>query len=241
MDNNREEYNSDNLAYNLVPETPVDVSYSSVLLKFPVEQKYIYSFFKRLIDITISLIFLILLSPLLLLIAVFIKQETPGSVIFKQTRVGRYGKPFTIYKFRTMVKDAPSEKATSDFKDAKNYITKTGAFLRKTSMDELPQFFNILIGNMSCIGPRPLVLSEESVHMLRRSRGIYNLKPGVTGLAQINGRDLVTWEDKVDYDERYLKAFSFKTDMDIFAKTAYVVLTRKGIVDGADKPELPSY
>lgn len=240
MNNNQEDYNPDNLAYKLVQETPA-VSYTPVLLQFPVRQKYVYSFFKRLIDITVSLIFLVLLSPLMLLTAVFIKLETPGSIIFKQTRVGRYGKPFTIYKFRTMVKDAPSEMATSEFKDAKKYITKTGAVLRKTSMDELPQFFNILIGNMTCIGPRPLVLSEERVHTLRLSRGIYNLKPGVTGLAQINGRDLVTPEDKVDYDERYLKSFSFKTDIEIFAKTVYVVLTRKGIVDGADKSKPPSF
>ncbi len=225
-------YNSDSSAYNDLEKEPSAFSKASSLVILPAKKRYAYAYFKRFFDIIISLILIPLLLPFLLIVSLLVKISSPGKVIFKQKRIGQYGKPFTIYKFRTMKEDAPSETATSAFNDADKYITKIGRFLRRTSIDELPQIFNILLGEMSLIGPRPLVVTEKEIHTLRLARSVYNIKPGVTGLAQISGRDLVKPIQKVEYDEKYLTSLSFSTDIKIFAKTIYIVIARKGNIDG---------
>jgi O-antigen biosynthesis protein WbqP len=132
--------------------------------------------------------------------------------------------------------EAPSDVATAKLKDSNKYITRMGKFLRKTSLDELPQLFNILKGEMSFIGPRPLVLSEDEIHAARLQKGIYSLRPGLTGLAQINGRDLLNSEKKIVYDEQYLKTISFKTDFIIAFKSIYMVLKHQNVVEGRNSP-----
>lgn len=198
----------------------------------PAESIGMYRYIKRFFDILMALF----ASPFILLLSAFIapliKFSSPGKVLFRQTRVGQNGKTFIIYKFRTMTESAPSEMATRDFWNSDQYITRIGRFLRCTSLDELPQIFNVLIGDMSFIGPRPLVVSEEEIHFLRLSKGVYRLKPGITGLAQISGRDCVEPEEKVRMDEEYLRAFSFRTDAKIYLETISAVLCQKGFSDG---------
>lgn len=223
-------YSSENSVY--LENDSSALSQTPNLVIFPPKKRYVYPFIKRFFDIILSAVSIPLLSPLLFTIALFVKISSPGEIIFKQTRMGQYGKTFTLYKFRTMTMDAPPEMATSKFNNANQYISKIGKYLRRTSLDELPQLFNILIGNMALIGPRPLILAEKEIHDLRLSRGVYNLKPGITGLAQISGRDLVKPDEKVGYDEKYLYSFSFITDLKIFFKTVYIVFTHKGIADG---------
>ena len=232
-------YNRESSAYDENQESRSTIRVAPAYITLPKETSSFYSFVKRLFDIVLALIFIPLLSPLLLLVCLLIRVSSPGEAIFKQTRVGQYGKPFQIYKFRTMTVNAPPEMATQKFIDADQYVTRVGKILRRTSLDELPQLINILMGDMSLIGPRPLVPCEKEIHKLRLARNIYSLKPGITGLAQINGRDLVKPEEKVDLDERYLKSFSLHTDVKIFFKTIYVVLSRKGILDGCQRKKEP--
>lgn len=174
---------------------------------------------------------LLLLLPLFLLLALIIKLTSTGSIIFSQKRVGQYGQVMNIYKFRTMSAKAPNSKATSDFSDAPEYITKFGKFLRATSLDELPQLFNVLKGDMSIIGPRPLILDEIFVHKLRKENDVYLIKPGITGLAQVNGRDFLNAEDKVNFDAQYLHNMSLYLDLKIFIKSIIVVFKRQGSLD----------
>lgn len=188
-----------------------------------------YLFFKRLLDIIFSFIALILLSIPFIIISIAIKLDSKGPVIFKQSRYGRYGKPFTILKFRTMYQDAPSAVATGDFKDAQLHVTKVGRILRKASIDELPQLFNVLFGQMSIIGPRPLIVEEEKIHQYRLANQIYMLRPGITGYAQVNGRDDISFEDKMARELEYLHNFSFSMDLKILFKTVYVVFHREGV------------
>lgn len=194
----------------------------------------VYNHIKRVLDIFLALIAVIILSPVLTICAIAIKCDSKGPAIFKQNRIGRGGKAFRVYKFRTMRTDAPSNVATSEMKDANSYITKVGTFLRKTSLDELPQFFNVLKGDMSLIGPRPLVETETEIHEKRKQCGIYSLRPGVTGLAQVSGRDLVSIDEKVQYDREYLETFSLFTDIKIIFRTVGVVLFHKYYAEGSD-------
>lgn len=235
---NNTAYNTDDLIYDEVNKTRSANANAPIYVLFSPKKRFAYAFFKRLFDIILVSIFIPLISPLLLIVSLLVKISSPGKIIFKQTRMGQYGRPFTLYKFRTMAQDAPPDMATSEFRDANRYISKIGKYLRKTSLDELPQLFNILIGNMALIGPRPLVLKESEIHALRLSKGIYNLKPGITGLAQVSGRDLVRPEEKVGYDEEYLNSFSFATDIKIFFKTLHVVFIRKNVVEGSDLYEI---
>ncbi len=197
----------------------------------------IYSYLKRVLDILLALIAVIVLSPVLIACAIAIKCDSKGPAIFKQNRVGKNGDSFRVYKFRTMSTDAPANVATSEMKNANCYITRVGNFLRKTSLDELPQFFNVLKGDMSLIGPRPLVESETEIHEKRMQYGVYSLRPGVTGLAQVSGRDLVTIDEKVQYDREYLESFSLITDIKIIFRTISVVLFHKYYAEGSDLPE----
>lgn len=192
-----------------------------------------YRYVKRLLDILISALALIILSPILLILMLLIRIDSPGSPVFSQTRIGKNAKPFTIYKLRTMKKTAPKSVATSELADATSHITRLGSFLRVASLDELPQFYNILRGDMSLVGPRPLVPEETGVHEQRLRLGAYTVCPGVTGWAQINGRDTLHAGKKAEMDAYYAQNVCFRLDMTILMKTVAYVLTARGIQEGA--------
>ncbi len=192
-----------------------------------------YRFVKRFLDIVLSVITILIIWPFMLILSVWISVDSKGPAIFKQSRVGMHGKIFKIYKFRTMRTDAPSEMATKDLENPFIYITKPGNFLRKTSLDELPQLFNVIKGDMSLVGPRPLIENEGSdIHRLRMDAGVYAVRPGMTGWAQINGRDHVPDEEKVAYDREYAEKLSFAFDAKIIFKTIAVVFKRDGYAEG---------
>lgn len=188
----------------------------------------IYNFIKRIIDIFCSLVGLILFSPVFIVTAILIRIESKGDVIFKQLRVGKNGKTFYIYKFRSMKIDTPTM-ATNDMKNPEMYITKVGKFIRKTSIDELPQLINILMGDMSIVGPRPVIDKETDLINLRKQNKIDVILPGITGWAQINGRDNLGNEEKVKYDKEYLEKRSIKFDLYIMCMTVLKVLKRDDI------------
>ena len=190
-------------------------------------------FFKRLLDIIFSLILTVLLAPFLLLISLLIRLESKGSPIFAQKRVGQHSKPFTIYKFRTMCIDTP-DVPTNEFNDRDQYITKMGKFLRVTSLDELPQLFNILKGDMSFVGPRPPLFSQEELVANRKEQGVDKFKPGITGWAQINGRDDIDDEQKFEYDLYYKRNHSLLLDFKIVLITFLQVIKREGLIENGD-------
>jgi O-antigen biosynthesis protein WbqP len=187
----------------------------------------IYNISKRIIDFVGALCGIVILSPIFIITSILIKVESRGSIIFKQIRVGKDSKPFYIYKFRSMKTDAPNM-ATNDLKNPEVYITRVGKFIRKTSIDELPQLFNILKGDMSIVGPRPVIEKEYDLLQLRRECYVDKIKPGVTGWAQINGRDNLDAEEKVKYDKEYLYNRSIKFDIYILLKTF------KKVIKGSD-------
>lgn len=187
---------------------------------------------KRLFDIVVSFFSLIILSPLFLFIMA-VNYFTPNcKVFFSHERRGRSGKPFRIYKFQTMKNDTPNC-ATGELENPEQYITKFGAFLRKTSMDELPQLWNILKGDMSFVGPRPLISSEIRAHRLRLEYGVYRFRPGLTGWAQINGRDDISLMKKMKLDKEYCDNWSLKLDLIILLRSFGVVAKQKGYQEGA--------
>lgn len=193
------------------------------------DNKYeLYNIAKRTLDIIIASLGLIILSPVLLITAILIKLESKGPIIFKQLRAGKDSNPFYIYKFRSMRIDAPN-KSTNEFKNAEDFITKIGKVIRKTSIDELPQLFNILKGDMSIVGPRPVILKEKDLIQLRKEYNVDSLLPGITGWAQINGRDTIGDMEKVKYDYEYLKSKSIKLDIKIMCMTALKVIKRSDI------------
>lgn len=193
---------------------------------------------KRLLDFVAALALLVVISPFWLLIVLWIRADSPGPAIFKQTRVGLRGKPYTIYKFRTMVRNAEAlmKDKLDKVNDLENFvfqekddprITGSGRFLRKTSLDELPQLLNILIGNMSLVGPRPEVPELVKLYTPQQRRRL-NVLPGVTGLAQVNGRSELTLGETMSYDLDYVRSWSFWLDLKILWKTIFVVFTGKG-------------
>lgn len=188
----------------------------------------IYNFIKRAIDITCSLIGIIVFLPIFIITAVLIRIESRGNVIFKQLRIGKNSKPFYIYKFRSMRIDTPNM-ATNDMKNPEMYITKIGKIIRKTSIDELPQLINILKGDMSIVGPRPVIEKEVDLINLRKKHKVDTVLPGITGWAQINGRDNLGIEEKVTYDKEYLDRRSIKFDLYIMVMTVFKVLKRDDI------------
>lgn len=192
-----------------------------------------YRFIKRALDILCSLAALVLLLPVLLVLLVLIPLDSPGAPIFRQTRLGRGGKPFHIYKLRTMNLSAPHDVATADLSNAENHITRLGRVLRRTSLDELPQLFNILRGDMSLIGPRPLVPNEKDIHELRFACGAYDVRPGLTGWAQVNGRDCVLPEDKARFDGEYARDMNLCLDLKILVFSFFCVVTARGVREGA--------
>ena len=197
----------------------------------------VYRFLKRTADILISGMALLFLTVPFLLIALAVFVDDPGKVFFRQYRVGRYGKRFKIYKFRSMKLNTPKYMSTAEVDDPDKYITRVGKFLRKTSLDELPQLFNIFKGDMSLVGPRPLISDEYEIHQMRSHFGVYELRPGVTGLAQINGRDTVVPAEKVRWDVKYLENFGLKTDLKILFATVPKVFGGEGVVEGYSSEE----
>lgn len=187
---------------------------------------------KRIFDVVCSLIAIILLSPLMLLISLIILIDDGRPVFFCQDRVGYNDRLFKIRKFRTM-KNGTRNTSTASLSEADECITRSGRFLRKTSLDELPQLFNVLNGTMSFVGPRPLIPEEEHIRNLRREYNVFSVRPGVTGWAQVNGRDCLTDEEKAAFDQEYVKCHSIFFDIKILFKTALVVLTGKGFAEGS--------
>ncbi len=186
---------------------------------------------KRAFDIIMSLGAIIVLSPVFLITALLVLFADGAPVIYKQKRVGKDAKLFTIYKFRTM-KNGTRVAATNDLTESQNQIIAFGGLLRKTSLDELPQLFNILKGDMSFVGPRPLIPEEENIHKLRLEHGVYAVRPGLTGLAQVNGRDKVSIEEKVRLDSEYVNTRTLRLDIKIFFKTFINVLKMSDVVEG---------
>lgn len=188
---------------------------------------------KRLLDIILSVIGIVVLSPLLIIISICIKLTSKGPVIFKQKRIGKYGKVFDIYKFRSMIVGAENMGTGVYSKKGDNRITKVGKVIRATSIDELPQLFNILKGEMSFIGPRPVLTyhpwkyEEYTEEQLKR----FVVRPGITGWAQIHGRKDVEWHKRIELDVYYVENISFKLDLKIFFKTIYQVILMKDNVN----------
>lgn len=195
-------------------------------------KKKIYLFFKRLIDIVLSFIGLIVLLPFGIIIAIIIKLESKGPVFFKQKRIAKGKDTFYIYKFRTMRSDTPKDMPTHMLNNAESYITKSGNILRKTSVDELPQIINILKGDMSIIGPRPALWNQDDLVEERDKYGANDVRPGLTGWAQINGRDELPIPVKAKLDGEYVEKMSFLFDVKIFFGTIVSVFKHEGIVEG---------
>lgn len=181
----------------------------------------------------VSLVFIIILLPLFLVISIIIAIDAGNPVIYKQYRVGKDNKLFYIYKFRTM-KNNTRIAATKELTEADSVITKSGRFLRKTSLDELPQLFNVLKGDMSFVGPRPLIPEEKEIRTLRKEYNIYSVRPGITGWAQVNGRDMLSDEEKALFDKEYIDKQSISFDIKIMVKTVMVVLKRENIAEGGE-------
>lgn len=194
--------------------------------------KKVYVVIKRILDFILSLIALIVLSPFFVIFAIMIKLESKGPVFFKQKRVGKKKALFQILKFRTMRTDTPKDTPTHMLKNADSYITKLGKFMRKTSIDELPQLINILKGNMSIVGPRPALYNQEDLIEERDKYGANDIVPGLTGWAQVNGRDELPIPVKAKYDGEYVAKMSFFFDVKIFFKTIFNVIKSDGVVEG---------
>ncbi|MGT2829367.1 sugar transferase [Streptococcus hillyeri] len=187
---------------------------------------------KRMLDVIISGLAILVLSPILLIIVIAIKLDSKGPILFKQKRVGKGKTYFQIYKFRSMYVNAPSDMPTHLLKDPSAMITKVGGFLRKTSLDELPQLFNIFKGEMSIIGPRPALWNQYDLIEERDKYGANDVRPGLTGWAQINGRDELEIDVKAKLDGEYIKNMSFVFDMKCFFGTFISVLKSDGVVEG---------
>ncbi|UTH14925.1 sugar transferase [Macrococcus equipercicus] len=183
---------------------------------------------KRSFDITSSFIGLVMTSPILLLTAAAIKADSKGPVLFKQQRPGLDNKLFTIYKFRSMAVNTPNIE-TAKLGEGVSYITPVGKFIRKTSIDELPQLINVVKGEMSIVGPRPALYNQYELIEKRTALGIHKVKPGITGYAQVMGRDEISDDEKVKYDKYYVDHQSFMFDMWIIWETIKGVVTSKGV------------
>lgn len=192
----------------------------------------VYLIIKRIIDIILSALALIILSPVFLILIIAIKLDTPGPVLFKQKRVGIHKTHFNILKFRTMRIDTPSDKPTHLLENPEQWITKTGKFLRKTSLDELPQIINIFRGQMSIIGPRPALWNQYDLIAERDKYGANDVPVGLTGWAQINGRDELEIELKAKLDGEYAQKISFIMDLRCFFGTIFSVLRSDGVLEG---------
>lgn len=191
-----------------------------------------YKAVKRALDMLCSLLGLIILSPLFLILVLVIKLDSRGPVLFRQKRVGIHKKHFSILKFRTMRTDTPRDTPTHLLKNPDQYITKTGKFLRKTSLDELPQILNILKGDMAIVGPRPALWNQYDLIAERDKYGANDILPGLTGWAQVNGRDELEIPVKAALDGEYVKKMSFLMDCRCIWKTLLQIFTHEGVVEG---------
>ncbi|WP_281863107.1 sugar transferase [Planomicrobium okeanokoites] len=191
-----------------------------------------FSISKRVFDVFLSLAVIITLSPVFLLLFMYIKVDSPGPILFRQKRVGKGKEEFEILKFRTMKIDAPKDMPTHLLDKPESYITRSGKFLRKTSLDELPQFFNILKGDMSLIGPRPALWNQFDLIEERDKYKANDVMPGLTGLAQINGRDELPIEMKAKIDGGYVEHMTMLLDMKILVWTFVYVFKSEGVREG---------
>lgn len=187
---------------------------------------------KRLIDLVLSALIMIVLSPLLLMLVISIKLDSKGPVLFRQKRIGVDKTTFPILKFRTMRIDTPHDMPTHLLENPDQYITRVGSFLRKTSLDELPQLWNIFVGQMSFVGPRPALWNQDDLIAARDRYHANGVRPGLTGWAQINGRDELEIEVKAKLDGFYAQHLSFGFDLKCFIGSFTYVLGRKGVVEG---------
>lgn len=187
---------------------------------------------KRTLDITLATIAIIVFTFPMIVVAVWVKIDSKGPALFKQLRYGKNQKHFKVYKFRTMTIEAPADMPTNAFKDASAHITRSGKIMRKLSLDELPQFFNVLNGTMSFVGPRPVILRETHLIELRDLVGANDVRPGITGWAQVNGRDELNDVMKARLDGEYIARLSLKMDMRCLAMTLWAVVSIKGNRDG---------
>ena len=192
-----------------------------------------YIHVKRILGLLLSLLALVVLSPLLLILSAIIRLTSPGPVFFRQRRVGIGKTHFMIYKFRTMRIDAPKDQPTHLLKDPSAYITPVGRFLRRSSLDELPQLLNIIKGEMAVVGPRPALWNQFDLIAERDKYGANDLRPGLTGWAQINGRDELPIDVKARLDGEYVKRMSFGFDLRCVLGTVFKVLRSEGVVEGA--------
>lgn len=188
---------------------------------------------KRLLDLTIALPLLVVFAPLMLLVAIAVRATSRGPAIYWSQRVGRGNVLFAMPKFRSMRTDTPAV-ATHLLSDSRRWITPIGAFLRKTSLDELPQLWCVVMGSMSLVGPRPALFNQDDLIAARTSVAVHQLQPGITGWAQVNGRDELSISAKVAFDEYYLHQASVAFDLYILALTAVRVLRRDGIRQADD-------
>lgn len=199
--------------------------------KFGIRQQ-IYRPFKRMLDILFSFIFILLFSPLYFILFFVVLIDTKGFPIFRQRRMGKNNKEFLILKFRTMNVNTPRDVPTHLLENPDKYITRVGKYLRKSSLDELPQLFNIFVGHMSFIGPRPALWSQLDLIKERDNRHVPLIRPGLTGWAQINGRDLISIEKKAELDQEYLKKFNIWFDIKILFLTIHNTIREKDVLEG---------
>ena len=190
------------------------------------------SFFKRIFDFIISLLCTVAFSPFLLILVLLVKLDSKGPVFFTQKRVGKGKKYFKILKFRTMRIDTPKDTPTHLLENPDRYITRVGHFLRKTSLDELPQLFNIVAGQMSFVGPRPALWNQYDLIEERDKYGANDVRPGLTGWAQVNGRDELEIPVKARFDGEYVEKMSFVFDIKCIIKTFVKVISHDGVVEG---------
>lgn len=196
------------------------------------KKKPVYTVTKRLFDIVASLISIILLALPMLIIAIAIKCDSKGPILFKQDRIGKHKKIFKILKFRSMYTDTDPNAPTHLLKDPSSHITKVGKFIRKTSLDELPQIFNIFVGQMTFIGPRPALWNQDDLVSERDKYHANDVVPGVTGFAQVNGRDAIEIPVKAKFDGIYVEKRSLWFDFKILIKTFFYVFGKKDVVEG---------
>lgn len=192
----------------------------------------IYLPFKRFFDILLSLLTIIVFSPLYIVLAILVKCTSKGPIFFKQERIGKYKKYFKILKFRTMRVDTPKDVPTHLLENPEKYITGVGRFLRKTSLDEIPQVFNIFVGHMSIVGPRPALYNQDDLVEERDKYHANDIVPGLSGWAQCNGRDTNSIERKAELDGEYVKRFNIWFDIRIIFRTFFQALFGKDEVEG---------
>lgn len=183
---------------------------------------------KRLLDITLSFIAIIIFAVPMIVTSIVIKITSKGPILFTQKRVGKNGEYFDIYKFRSMFIETPNV-STEDLGDPTSYITPVGKFIRKTSIDELPQLFNIIKGDMSIVGPRPALYNQYELIEMRDNVNVNSVRPGLTGYAQVMGRDFISDKEKVDYDQYYVDNRSVMLDIKIIWMTFFSVLKTEGV------------